>query len=372
MRILHIYKDCFPVIGGIENHIDVLSRAQAERGHQVTVLACNPGDQEAAETIDGVEILRARRLFTAWSLPISLAHPITAARLLVAGPRPDIVHVHSPYPPGELCAWRLRRDVPLVITHHSDIVRQKIGLRLYARLLRRVLAAAARIIVTSPAYGETSPWLAPLRDKCRVVPLGVDERRFQPPAEAVAGPATLLFVGKLRHYKGLGTVLRALRDLPNARFDIAGEGPMRARWEALAAELGVAVQVRFLGQVDDARLPALYRQAGIFVLPSDSRAEAFGSVLLEAMASGLPCVTTELGTGTSWIVQDGKTGRVVAADDSDGMADALRDLLGDRERRAAMGRAGRQRVIETFTRERMIAGVMAVYDEAASGAEGRN
>lgn len=358
MNILHIYKDYHPVLGGIENHIKVLAEAQVAAGHSVTVLVCDPDPRTRIVELNGVRVVKAGRIATAASMPLSLSQPLILARL-----RPDIAHIHSPYPLGEVANWLLGRARATVITHHSDVVRQRGWLRLYGPLLRRVLAAADCIIATSPRYIETSPWLLPVRDKCAVVPLGVDPCRFIPSLSLYDSPPTLLFVGRLRYYKGLDTLLHALVGLSHVRFVAAGDGPMRASWEALARELGVADRVRFLGEVSDAELPALYHRAHLFVLPANARAEAFGSVLLEAMASGLPCITTEVGSGTSWIVQDGVTGLVVPPRDPCALAGAIRSLLDDPVRRAAMGRAGRARIQAEFTTARMVARVQAVYEE---------
>ena len=357
MNILHIYKDYFPILGGIENHIKVLAEAQAAAGHQVIVLVCDPGPRTRVETLNGVKIIKAGRLATAASMPLSLSQPITLARL-----RPDVAHVHSPYPLGEVANWLLGRAQATVITHHSDVVRQQGWLRLYGPLLRRVLHAAGRIIATSPRYIETSPWLRPVREKCIVVPLGVGHRRFAPAPAPFDGPPTLLFVGRLRYYKGLDTLLHAMANLPEVHLNVVGDGPMRAPWETLAEELGIASHVRFLGEVDDTNLPALYHQAHLFVLPANARAEAFGTVLLEALASALPCITTEVGTGTSWVVQDGITGLVVSPRVPQALAEAIRRLLDDHQRRAAMGRAARARVEAEFTLEQMVARVQAVYE----------
>jgi len=358
MNILHIYKDYYPVLGGIENHVKVLAEAQAAAGHQVIVLVCDPGPRTRVETLSGVKIIKAGRLATAASMPLSLSQPVALVRL-----RPDVAHVHSPYPLGEAANWLLGRARATVITYHSDVVRQQGWLRLYGPLLRRVLHAAGRIIATSPRYIETSPWLRPVREKCVVVPLGVDHHRFTPASAPFDGPPTLLFVGRLRYYKGLDTLLHARVNLPEVHLTVVGDGPMRAPWETLAAELGIASHVRFLGEVDDTDLPSLYHQAHLFVLPANARAEAFGTVLLEALASALPCITTEVGTGPSWVVQDGVTGLVVPPRDPQSLADAIRDLLDDSQRKVEMGLAARARVEAEFTLEQMIARVQAVYED---------
>jgi len=355
-NILHLYKDYFPVLGGIENHIRVLAEAQAAVGHQVTVLACAPHLHTVAETVNGVRVIKAGRLATIASMPLSLRQPAVLTRL-----QPDVIHVHSPYPLGEVSAWLLQRHTPLVITHHSDVVRQRGWLYLYGPLLRQVLRAADRIIATSPRYIESSPWLRPVREKCTVVPLGVDHHRFTLPPRPFTGPPTLLFVGRLRYYKGLDTLLRALVGLEDVRLTVVGDGQMRGPWEEMAAKLGLADRARFVGEVPGADLPAFYHRAHIFVLPANARAEAFGTVLLEAMASGLPCITTEVGSGTSWVVQDGVTGLIVPPQDPEALAEAIRSLLEDSHLRATLGRAARDRVEAEFTQERMVARVQAVY-----------
>ena len=363
MRILHLYKDYYPVLGGIENYIKVLAEAHAAQGYQVTVLVCAPGPRSEVKELHGVRIYRAARLATAASMPLSLQQPLRLARL-----QADVIHLHAPYPLGEVSAWLLKRRTPWVMTYHSDIVRQKGWLKLYAPLLRRVLRRVDRILVTSPRYLETSQWLRPVRDRCLVSPLGVDHQRFHPPATPYEGPPRLLFVGRLRYYKGLDTLLQALLLLPgDVTLEVVGSGPMLAEWQALAGRLGVASRVHFRGEISDDALLGVYRHVTLFVLPANARAEAFGMVLLEAMASGLPCVTTEIGTGTSWIVQDGVTGFVVPPDQPEALARAIRRLLTDAALRQRMGQAARARVEAEFTQRAMVDRVLTVYREVASG-----
>lgn len=358
MKILHVYKDYYPILGGIENYMKVLAETHASEGHQVMASVCNIKAGTTVTELNNVKVIKSGRLATLASMPISLGQPLTVLRV-----KPDIVHVHSPYPLGELSAWLFKIKVPLIITHHSDIVRQKRWLQLYGPLLRRVLQRANRILATSPRYIETSPWLSAVKDKCTIVPLGIDHQRFTPPAQAFEGPPTLLFVGRLRYYKGLDTLLHALVKLSNVQLNVVGIGPMETEWKALTDTLGLNARVHFLGEVTDADLPTQYHQASLFVLPANARSEAFGMVLLEAMASGLPCVSTELGTGTSWVVKDGVTGRVVPPQDPGAMAAAIRELLSTPARLTEMRQAARTRVETEFTHKRMTEQVMTVYQE---------
>lgn len=358
MNILHVYKDYFPVLGGIENHIRMLAEAQAAAGHQVTVLVCAPGPRTHIEDRNGVHVIKAARLTTIASTPLSVQQPRFLARL-----RPDIVHIHSPYPVGEVANWLWGRARATVITHHSDVVRQKLILRFYGPVLRRVLRSADAIIVTSPRYLETSPWLRPVRERCVLVPLGIDLSRFPERSEPpIHDPPRILFVGKLRYYKGLDVLLRAMRSLPGVQLTIVGDGPMREPWERLAKDLELTSRVHFAGEVPDDELPACYAEADLFVLPSTVRAEAFGTVLLEAMAMALPVISTELGTGTSWVNQDGVTGRVVPPNDPDALAQAIRELLSDPERRRRMGKAARERVEAEFSLPLMVRRIEAIYE----------
>jgi rhamnosyl/mannosyltransferase len=369
MKILHIYKDYFPVLGGIENHVRVLAEASAARGHDVTVLVTNQGRRTRVESLNGVKVIKTGRWINVSSAPISPAMFAWARRL---GRDADIVHLHHPYPPGEVAHLLGGSRARTVITYHSDIVRQKNLLRVYRPWLWRVLRRADRIIATSPRYIDTSPYLSQARDKCVVVPLGVDVARFASAdlarvatirSQLTNHPTThvVLCVGKLRYYKGLDTLIRALPTLPAARCIVIGSGPMGAEWRALAMARRVADRVTFLGEVPDAELSAYYRAADLFVLPANARAEAFGTVLLEAMAAGLPCVTTEVGTGTSWVVQHGVTGLVVPPGNVAALGEAIGTLLLDVNRRMRMGRAAAGRARAEFDERMMIDRVHAIY-----------
>jgi glycosyltransferase involved in cell wall biosynthesis len=362
LDILHLYKDYYPILGGIENHIKMLSEAQAAAGHRVRVLVTNPGGQPRQEQIGGVHIERVPRLATMASTPLTGSFFPALARA-----RFDLAHLHFPYPVGEISQFFASRK-PYVVTYHSDIVRgsQQLILRAYAPLMRRILARARRILVTSQAYARTSPVLQSLAWLCVLAPLGVDPAPLENairPERKLEDPVLALFVGRHRYYKGVADLLRALPHTP-VHLLVGGDGPMRSEWESLARASGLQDRVSFLGDISDEALPALYARADLFVLPANLRAEAFGTVLLEAMAAGLPCITTELGTGTSYVVQHGITGLVVPPNSPADLAQAINHLAGDPYLRRQMGAAGRARVQSHFTLEKMVARVMQIYDQA--------
>jgi len=364
MRILHVYKDYYPVLGGIENHIKLLAESQASSGDDVTVLVTGASWRTQVEERNGVTVVKAGRLIETASTPLS-------ARLSwhLHRQRPDITHLHFPYPPGEVSQWPLLRRRATVLTYHSDVVRQQRLLRYYRPAMLRILNRIDRIITTSPNYLASSEVLRMVAERCKVIPLGIDQTPFQQVSpEAVAalqerygdGP-WVLFVGVLRYYKGLRYLIDAMQQIP-ARLLIVGQGPEEPSLREQVAQLGLQDRVIFAGAVSDAELPAYYRLASLFCLPASERSEAFGLVQVEALASGLPIVCTELGTGTSYVNKDGESGLVVAPRDASVLTSAILRLLNDDALRRRLADGALQRA-QLFTAEKMLAEIRAVYED---------
>ena len=367
MRVLHLYKDYYPVVGGMENHIRMLAEGAVRHGIDVTVLVTSLSRSTEIGETGGVRVIKAGRIASFASTPLSLDLFLWVRRL-----EPDIAHLHSPYPWGEIAHLMFGRSQRTVITYQSDIVRQKNLLKLYRPFLGRILARADRVIATSPQYIQSSPHLSKVADKCVVVPLGIDLKQFQRPrTEEVRrlrseyAPPLLLFVGIFRYYKGLEYLIQAMRHI-NARLLVVGSGPMEQTWRTLVIKLGLTDKVFFVGQhVED--LPAYYQACDLFVLPSSHRSEAFGAVQVEAMACGRAVISTELGTGTSYVNVDGETGLVVPARDSDALAEAVNRLLSDEAQRSQMGERGRKRAMQEFSSEIMIDRVQTLYSSLLEG-----
>lgn len=360
MRILHIYKDYFPIVGGIENHVKILAEGQAARGHEVTVLVTSRTRSEHLEVLNGVRVIFASRWFNLSSAPISP----DLARWVVRE-HPDITHLHFPYPVGEAANYFFGHSRVTILTYHSDIVRQKTMTKFYAPIMSRILNRVDSIIATSPNYIASSPVLARHADKCIVVPLGIDPIPFltqkQPTAYAKKNGLELLFVGRLRYYKGLDYLLRAMKNLPTSHLVIVGIGPMEQQWKELAQQLGIAARVNWAGEVQDALLPQYYASCDIFVLPASERSEAFGAVQLEAMAAGKPVVSCDVGTGVAWVNRNEETGLVVPPRDSVALSKAILRLAGDEQQRELMGSRGRARVQSEFTSDLMVERVLSLY-----------
>jgi rhamnosyl/mannosyltransferase len=365
-RVLHVGKFYPPVNGGMERVVETVCRASAglvESG----VLVMNRGRETVEETVAGIPVTRVGTVATAGSVAIA---PALASRLRRA--RADLIVLHEPNPWALLSFAIARPKAPLVIWYHSDVVRHPLKYKLfYAPLARPAYRRAVRFIVSSPTLGEHAAALAPYRDRIRVIPFGIDPQDWAPDqatgdrAAALArdfGPF-MLFAGRHVPYKGVDVLLHALRDT-TVKAVIAGDGPRRAAWEALAAKLGLGDRVRFTGDVPAAELRALLYACEALVLPSVTRAEAFGYVQIEAMTCGKPVISTDVPSGVAWVNQHEKTGLIVPAGQPEALRAAMARMIGDAALRQRMGRAGRERVDAEFTLGRLRERLGALYAEA--------
>ncbi|MCK4807541.1 MAG: glycosyltransferase [Candidatus Aegiribacteria sp.] len=316
MRILQVYKDIHPFVrGGIERYIHDLSRYLSVRGHEVNVLVAGNGG--SPEEVSGFNVIKYPCICRILSNPISPR----LSRILKTIPA-DILHFHLPLP-SAVAAWLLsRRDTPYVVTYHSDIVRQAFLLPLYGPILRRFLKGAFRVIATSPIYRETSSYLSNL-ENIEVIPIGSDLDVFKPPDTPQKGDY-VLFVGRFRMYKGIEVLLDAWNQFPERRLLMVGGGPLenQVRRRTLEERLNIEIVSNPLDQ----ELVELYQKARCLVLPSTLRSEAFGMVQTEAMACGIPVISTALSTGVPWVNASGVSGLVIPPDDPDALAEAVRKL----------------------------------------------
>jgi rhamnosyl/mannosyltransferase len=265
-----------------------------------------------------------------------------------------------------------RPDLPLIVWYHSEVVRPGWRYRFfYKPFLEFALRRAKRIVVGSPPMRDVAA-LTPHREKCVVIPYGLDVRRYElSPAvaaraavlrQSLDGPV-LLFVGRLVSYKGVEILLRALPGLC-AQTVVVGDGPLRDVLPRVAGDLGLIDRVRFVGEVTSQELLAWYYASDVLVLPSTTRQEAFGLVQLEAMICGRPVVSTDLPTGVPWVNQHERTGLVVRPGDVAALRDALARLVGDADLRQRLGDQARVRAMTEFSAEQMRHAALRAYEES--------
>jgi rhamnosyl/mannosyltransferase len=280
--------------------------------------------------------------------------------------RADLIHYQYPWPFADMLHLAAGRDKPAVLTYQSDIVRQRLLMPVYRPLMRRFFATMRAIVPTSPNYLMTSEPLQDYRDKTTIIPLGLDETSYpEPAAERLAhwrkeaGEDFFLFVGVLRYYKGLHILLDACVN-SESRVVIVGAGPVEAELKQQAARLGLT-NVQFLGAVGDEDKVALLKLCRAVVFPSHLRSEAFGMTLLEGAMVGKPLISSEIGTGSSYINIDGVTGLVVPPGDPAALRAAMARLKQDDALAAQLGRGARERFEELFTAQKMAQSYAALY-----------
>ncbi|MGE4535795.1 MAG: glycosyltransferase [Desulfovibrio sp.] len=356
MRILHACKHFYPRVTGVTSHVEHLGREQMRAGHEVAVATWQAGGAEPSPS----------------ALPVFRVPPGDREALVgrMEAFAPDIIHAHSVWDASHAAARAARKlGRPYVITPHGTchlLTAAQASIswkqRLHWSAWRRrafwldLLRGAGVVIALNTLEEQYSLTAGVPFDRIVRVPNAVDVDVFHPAesGEAWRGDTggacfTVLFVGSMEENKGIFEVIEAAAclqtRLPCVRWLLCGDGPDLERSLLAAAASGVTDVVFFLGRVERVRVPELYRQADAVVVPSHM--EAFSTALLEAMASGLPCVGTNVG-GTPGIIDRDKTGFLIPKNDARALADRVCWLVRHPREAAAMGRAGREKARRQF------------------------
>lgn len=346
MRILQLSKYFPPAPGGIESFVGDISRALTAQGHDNLVLAHRFENGEPLDISgDMGRVIRVPSYGEMLYAPIAPGYPLHLRQCL-RDFKPDMLLIHMPNVSG---FWPLflSPPCPLIVFWHADVIfpaekrMHRLAYGGYSHFERALLKRAAKIIVTSPPYLEYSAPLQPFRSKCEVIPLAINTDRIphitdDEVAEVkhrLLGDSDAHYVysaGRFAHYKGFDRLMQAAsqtRDtLPDLKYVIAGDGETRTEMLRLKTASGLDGHVFLPGRVTDHDYWALMKGCSMFCLPSIERTEAFGVVLLEAMAMGKPCISTDIqGSGTGWVNRN--YGGIVVSPDSPGeLAQAVKML----------------------------------------------
>lgn len=373
-----IAKYYHPFRGGIETVQKMLAEGLVEKGHAVSVLAAAHTTLPPLEFINGVKVSRVPSLGSFASQPLT---PLLRKQWRAHLEDCDVIHLHSPNPLAETLALTLPIEKPIVTTYHSDIVNQKFLGTLYRPMLLRFLRAIDRVIVPTEFHIKHSPVLRDMREHCTVIPFGIQtpvldastKARLHDLESKIANEygRFFLFVGRMVPYKGVDVLLEALqrgRGKINAKTLLVGIGPLADEWQRLASELGVEADVKFMGSIDDdLEMLAYFRRSRALLLPSISRAEMFGMVLLEAMASGRPTITTRLESGVQFVAEEDITGFVAEPGDPASLAACMERMSQDDAACDQMGRAARERFERLFTVDRCVEAHLELYHALIAG-----
>ena len=379
----------FDAPGGVERTVLEETRRLLRAGEEVRAYASDLYDEstwdrrpEMARSVDGVSVDRFpvyKRLIPGLTMPLM---PGLIGALREA--HPDIIHAHSHRYGHVLQAAAVshRTRIPLVVsTHYHPADRRepplKRGLLRVQDHLFGVTAyhGAAAIVVETRKEAALVGEFAP-RDRIRVIPPGIDLEEWRLPDPEVALPALpgayVLYAGRIAANKGLPGLIEALARIPAPeRPTVVLLGPdwgQRTYLARLATQRGVEASLRWLGSVEDrAQYRAILRRARLLILPSEW--EAFGMVLLEAMAAGVPTLATAVG-GVPEVLADGRAGVLVPYGDPDAMAAALLRLWTDPEERRRLVDAGKARVAE-FTWDRSVQRLLDLFREVVNSGTAR-
>jgi rhamnosyl/mannosyltransferase len=371
IRVCHLGKYYPPSAGGIESHVRTLARAQAELGMEVRVFCVNHQAGPTRTERDGlVEVVRFSRAAAAAKLDVCPDLRATLARV-----EADILHLHVPNPTMILALLGTGLRAPVVVTYHSDLIRQRVLGALFRPFERLAYRRVRAILPTSPLYPAGSRFLRSYADRLQVLPHGIDLEPFLNPSEddrLEAGRIRARFdgplwlgCGRLVYYKGFQNAIRALAHVRGSLL-LIGEGPDHGALQSEAGRLGMRDRVVFLGNVP--RVVPYYLAADAFWFPSNARSEAFGIVQVEAMASGCPVINTQIPhSGVSWVSPHEETGLTVPVDSPAALAGAANRLLTEPGLRDRLAAAARERALREFDHRTMAQRSLAIYRRVLAG-----
>ena len=361
LRILEVNKAYHPHIGGIETLVKQYSEELGTVcGAEVRTLVCRDGrGRTLRENINGVELTRAGSLGTYFKCPLSLSFVRLFRKM---AKKADVVHIHLPFPLADAAAMLSGYKGRIVVSWHSDVVKQKKLMLIYKPFMRWLLRRADAVIVATEGHINGSEHLPEYREKCAVVPYGIRpedylsiERRPVLTERATDKTAVkVFFTGRLVYYKGVDVLLRAFSKVKGCELFIAGEGDLEPELREYARKRGLDGRVHFLGFLPEEELRQAYADCDIFVLPSVARSEAFGIVQLEAMVYGKPVINTDLPSGVPHVSLDGITGLTVPPSDAGALAKAVNTLAADPGLRERYGKAAAERVSSVFNEKEVI------------------
>lgn len=364
MRILHVFKTYYPdTVGGIEQVIAQLGCALGKRGHENRIYTLSPDPHPAVLQYPEGEVHRSQRTVDIASVSLSVR---ALAEFRKHAQWADVIHYQYPWPFADVLHFLWARHKPSVVSYQSDIVKQKWGLKLYVPVRELFLRQVGAVVATSPGYRRSSDVLSRLKRDIPIIPNGVDEAGYPKPSPQVVqqwrdrvGQDFFLFVGVLRYYKGLHTLIEAARAFAG-KVVIAGDGPEADDLRRRIAEAGLS-NVELLGRVSEEDKVALLQLCRALVFPSHVRTEAFGMSLVEASMYGKPMISCEIATGTTYVNEDGVTGIAVPPEDPQRLRQAMERLLRDPAQAAEMGRQARRRFEQLFTADAMAASYERLY-----------
>ncbi len=376
-----------PLIGGYDNQIKLLAE-HVSKYYPVKVVTYNLTCSPQSESINGVEVIRVKPQLVFFRVPLSVRY------LSKIGEQDfDVLHAHGfvPVVSDLSVAYAKFKGKATVYTHHFDgNVQDAKGWNALADVYNKTVARqsfhyADAVVATTRSYSESSPALKPCLNRVRVIPCFVDCDQFKPASnEKVAAfkkrhglgnRKTVLFVGRIVPYKGVEYLIKALELAKAEGVELnllllgSGEGKCITdesqycqKIKALSEKSPIQKNVRFLGRVANNQLSIYYSLADVVVLPSVMRGEAFGAVLLEALACGTPVVASDISGVKDVLKGNTKVGKYVTPKDSFGLSKALIEVA---NRKTMVSSQCRQFALDNYSVEEITQNYLKLYSSLA-------
>jgi glycosyltransferase involved in cell wall biosynthesis len=348
ISVIEINKLYHPWIGGVETVVKTIAEA-LKKEMNIQVICCNTQLKTTTETINNVTITKYGSFGTFFSLPISLPFILNFKKHTA-----DILHFHLPNPLAVIAYFIHRPKGKVIITWHSDIIKQKFILFFYAPFLKWFLKKADKIIVTSPNMAQNSIFLKKHKQKTVIIPLGICTQKYQIQTKKTLKPDRyVLFVGRFIYYKGVLELIQALKQCSVTTI-LIGDGPLLNQMQEDGAHLIKNKQLYIFPFQSESALISYFQHCDFFVLPSTHPSEAFGIVQLEAMICKKPVISTNLPTGVPYVNKHNESGIIVPPKDTNKLAKAIQTLWDNHEQRNQLGTNAYHRCINYFTEDQMI------------------
>ena len=356
LHILEVNKFYHPHIGGIESVIQSHSEYfQKREDCDVKVLVCQEKGKATCDIVNDVSVYRAGSFGTYFSCPLSFQF---IKKFKKMAENADIVEIHLPFPLGDVACLLSDYKGKVVISWHSDIIKQKKLLFFYKPILKKFLKRADLIIVATQNHIDGSKFLPEFKEKCCVIPYGINTEEYlnAETEKLLTGNSTnknsikFLFVGRLVYYKGIDVLIDAFSKISKENFElfIVGTGTLEEEMKNKVLCYNLKEKVHFMGKLSDNDLRSAFSDCDVFVFPSVENSEAFGIVQLEAMIYEKPVINTSLFTGVPLVSVDGETGITVPPKDADRLAEAMEKLGNNPELRQKYGKNAKKRVLENY------------------------
>lgn len=380
MKVLHIGKYFPPRYGGIETFMSQLMEEQVNQGLEVSALvhADSLQSKSGEYTWKGCKVIEAKSYGQFIFAPVSPIYPIRLIKA-IKNVKPDILHIHMP----NLSAfWLLLvnklslKNSKLIVHWHSDVLGAEPNF--WVRMLypvyrvfeKAMLNTVDTVVVTSPPYLDTSEPLLLFREKCHVIPLGIQLNNSDIPIKQTFNfteKLKLVMISRLSYYKGHQVVFEALKVLSDkgGKFElhIVGAGELKESLNSQLKKLSLEDSVHWYGEVSVVEKETLLSNSDILLLPSLERTEAFGVVLLEAAKFKVPAIVSDvIGSGMSWVVDNGKTGLVVQSNNPIDLANTIQEVDKHRGMLQSMGENAFQKLRKNFNIRVVTKDIISIYD----------